>query len=145
MYCSQAQIEARVPELATAYAAKPEKWTVIINEAIGWAQSEIDFALSNRYSVPFSIAPQQIEQIAADLAAHFVLTSSFSAGGEDKPPALSETYLHRAKEKLDALAAGKASIPSQVTTDVQTGYSVGYSEGVESLGLVENMAPGLLG
>lgn len=128
-YCTQAQIEARIPELANAYAESPDKFGDIVAAAIVWAQTQVDFHLSMVYSVPFLTVPDAIAEIAADLAASFVLDSSFSGGGEAQASAMSLNLRQRGQVCLDMLRERKVTIPSAQVVDAMKGMSVGFCSG----------------
>lgn len=138
-YCTQAQIEARIPELANAYAESPEKFGDIVAAAIVWAQTQVDFHLSMVYSVPFESVPDAIAQIAADLAASFVLDSSFSGGGEAQASAMSSNLRQRGQVCLDLLRERKVTIPSSQIVDAIKGMSVGYCSGTPNKNQIENL------
>lgn len=126
-YCTSAQIQARLPALGPTITADPTTWNPLLAEAISWAQSEIDFPLSARYIVPFTDpVPVPITHLAADLAAAFVLDSSFSGGGEERDTPLSRTLKARAQAKLDQLLSGKIVIPGADITQSEVASMCAY-------------------
>lgn len=127
-YCTQAQLQARIPNLVAQLTAQPELFEETIAEAITWAQSEIDFELSEKYPVPWADAdvPPGIKQIAADLATGFFYRSAFSGGGGQADPKLADSWDKPAREKLNKLRDRKDSVPGATVNQAQVADSVAY-------------------
>lgn len=130
-----------MPNLAAQIEAAPSLFTATITEAITWAQSEIDFELSEKYPVPWADAdvPPGVSQIAADLACAFFLRSSFSGGGEDKDPKLANQWEGPARAKLAKLRDRKDSIPGATANQAQTADSVAYHTRPHNHSQIERM------
>lgn len=90
-----------------------------IDEARRQAQSEINSALSNRYTVPFTPVPEIIRTLTVQLAAA-LLKLRFGYYGNDKE-------LKALRAQLEGLATGDGSITGEDGTDLSTDEGVdGY-------------------
>lgn len=99
-YATLAKIVSRSPvglaDLSTEDAAP----------AIAWAEARVNGRLRSKFSLPFSTVPDELVEIASDLAAYEVLRQRFIAGAEDTPPDAALELRNRAEEALDEILAG---------------------------------------
>lgn len=127
IYCTTSQITARIPALADALAGgQSVKFQAIVDEAIAWAASTVNFYLARNYPVPFATAPEEVVQVAADLAAARVLRAAFSGGGEDRQPVLADGYEQDARSRLEQWRDGRATIAAATTLNAPLGVTLAY-------------------
>lgn len=74
--------------------------------AIAWADARVSGRLRSRFALPFASAPDEIVEIASDLAAYEVLRLRFIGGAEDTPPDAALELRKRAEEALEEILAG---------------------------------------
>ena len=95
---SQAELAALTAE------AGDEPDSQVVAEAIARADAEIDAACGMRYTVPFSLVPERVKSLSADLAIYHLYSRRSVAP---------EVWRHKYKDGLDFLkqvAAGQATL-----------------------------------
>lgn len=121
-YADADKVKSRAPATLSK-----ESYAVEIPKGIKWADSWVDSRLRSKFEdrLPFcSPIPDQIQEIAADLAAHFVLKGAFAGGGESKTPTLAEDLFERAELALKMLLSGDMVLPKPAD-ETATGPSLG--------------------
>lgn len=76
--------------------------TAIFSRFIDDAEAEINSALANRYSLPFSPVPPLLRSLSGHIAAYYAIRGGFSTEGRSKNEYLSE-YNHSMKVIQDLL------------------------------------------
>lgn len=105
----------------------PAKYDASLEDGAAWAKTWIDGRLGSKFEdrVPFTDpVPELIQEISADLAAHFTLKQAFAGGGESKTPTLAQDLFDRAELALDRLLDGTMALPKPVD-ETATGPSLG--------------------
>jgi phage gp36-like protein len=76
-----------------------------VDEAIAQADAEIDSYCGERYSVPFTTAPDIVKKLSVDIATY----NLYSRLVRDMPEVRSERY-HTSIKQLEAIAKGNISL-----------------------------------
>lgn len=108
-YATVADVRGRISHLQGVPDAR-------IEAALEGAEGEVDATLSRRYAVPFDPVPKLIKSITLDLATAQVLDDSFSGGGEEEEPKLSQSIRRRALARLRDLKDGVTALPGLTPT-----------------------------
>lgn len=97
-----------------------------LDEIILWQEALIDARLSVRYSVPVSPVPDILQWLSlAFCSYHAWLTHRNTVDLEERDPA--QLRYDSARNLLDALVAGEATLPGVSTTDADSGVSEPYN------------------
>jgi phage gp36-like protein len=78
-YCTQEQVLLRAPAIRTSSRATAE-----VSRGITQAQGRIDGRLVNKFSLPFAVLPQLINDVAVDLAAAHAIWAGYSGSGDSE-------------------------------------------------------------
>lgn len=134
MYNTADQAKARASR-ALSPEQDPSRYDDSLAAGAVWAKSWIDGRLGSKFEerIPFNPVPDLIQEVAADLAAHFTLKEAFAGGGESKTPNLAQDLFDRAELVLDRLLEGKMALPKP-PEETATGPSLGLYGGGTALG-----------
>lgn len=114
-YSTKDQVRRRVSELSAS------KYDARIDSSIAQADTDINDALSQRYSIPLA-ASDDLANLSADIAAGYASRDSSPDG---KMSETAKTVFDAGQKKLEALKEGAQSLPGVV---VKPGfYASGYN------------------
>lgn len=114
-YASNDQITAR----STKFIAGATDAQFAAGKA--FADRRINSRLAPRYHVPFADdnVPDEIQEIAADIAAYFILLDRFQNGAQNIPLEYAKELLDRGEEEIKLLIAGDSGlVGGDETTDL---------------------------